>query len=362
MTFLPPLSQFVSSSGIRVYRIACHALPHISARVFLLLGAGEPTLVDVGSGQGRSTADILAGIDEVRKDFGEAISPDDIRRIILTHGHIDHFGGLADFAARLGTDVEVAVHPWDREAVVLGDRWAIGGGRRLDRFLVKAGLDARQRRVLLQHYHYRRPGGAAAAGQADPHGKIHAKGEKCTKRVSLSMGDIGREVALDDGMTLDGLRFIHTPGHSPGHICILADDILLCGDHILPRTLPQQWPESVAPLAGLRHYLSSLDKIEHLHGINLAAGGHEPVMPDVYKSIAGIRRAQKRRFQRVQDVVENADRRLTLQEIGRRVYTKAEGFFALLALTDVGARVEHLEARGKLMVENDQGVAWVSTA
>ena len=352
MTFLPPVSQFVSTSGIRVYRIACHVFPHLTARVFLVLGAGEPTLVDVGSGQGRSTSDILAGIDDVRKDFGEPISTDDIRRIILTHGHLDHFGGLADFAARLGTNVEVAVHPLDREAVVLNDRWAIGVSDRLESFLVTAGLDAQERRVLLQHY--RRLGGAAAVEQVD------SSGEKIAKLVSFNMCGIGREVALADGMTLDRLRFIHTPGHSPGHVCILIDDVLLCGDHILPRTLPQQWPESVAPFTGLRHYLSSLQRIENVPGISLAAGGHEPVMPDVYKCIADIRRAQQRRFQRVQDVVQNADGRLSLQEISQRVYTKAEGFFALLALTDVGARVEHLEERGKLKVENDQGVAWVS--
>ena len=353
MTFFPPVVRFVSSSGIRVYRIACQALPHLSARVFLLLGAGVPTLVDVGSGQDRCPPDILTGIGDVRKNFGEPISPDDIRRIILTHGHIDHFGGLANFVARLGTKLEVAVHPLDREAVVLGNRWAIGSGDHLDRFLVKAGLDAQQRWVLLQHY--RRPAGVAADEQGNPHG------EKGTQPVSLSVGDIGHELALADGMTLDGLRFIHTPGHSPGHMCILIDEILLCGDHILPRTLPQLWPESVAPASGLRHYLSSLDKIENVEGISLAAGGHEPVMPDVYKSIAGIRRAQKRRFQRVQDVIRNADGRLTMQEIGQRVYTKAEGFFALLALTDVGARVEYLEEHGKLRIENDHGVAWVSS-
>ena len=318
----------------------------------MVLGAGSPTLVDTGSGQGRSTSDILAGIDSVKSDFSEPISADGIRRIILTHGHVDHFGGLADFVARNGKNLEVGVHPLDREAVVLDDRWAIGISDRLDRFLVKAGIDAQQRRVLIEHY--RRPGVAATDGQGNPHQ------EKCTKLVPLGMDDIGSEISLRDGMTIDGMRFIHTPGHSPGHMCVLIDDILLCGDHILPRTLPQQWPESVAPYTGLQHYLSSLDKIEQLPGIGMAAGGHEQVIEDVYRRIADIRRSQMRRFQRVQDIVKNADERLTMKEIGERVYTKAEGFFALLALTDVGARVEHLEKRGELKVEDDRGISWVS--
>ncbi len=357
MTRLPPVAEFVSASGVRVYRIACRVFPHLTARVFLVLGAGPPTLVDVGSGQGRSTREILDGIEQLRVKFDVSIKPRDIKRIVLTHGHLDHFGGLVDFAERAdlaelpGANLEVAVHPLDRQAVIAHDRWALGASGQLDSFLVKAGLDEDERWALLQHY-----GQTRGATSDDDHQRRKAVGH------SLGMESIGDEIELADEMVLNGLRFIHTPGHSPGHMCILIDDILLCGDHILPRTIPQQWPESVAPYTGLRHYLASLDKIAAVEGITLAAGGHEPVMEDVYRRIDDIRRSQERRFGRVQDAIGQADEPLTLSQIGRRVYTKAEGFFALLALTDVGARVEYLQEHGKLTVENCEGVDRVRVA
>src|SRR5689334_10796265 len=105
---LPATQRFVTSSGARIYRIACEAFPELVAFVHLVLDAGVPTLVDTGSGYGESNAQILAGLESVRSDFGESISLADIRRIIITHGHIDHFGGLPFFVEQ--TSAEVAVH------------------------------------------------------------------------------------------------------------------------------------------------------------------------------------------------------------------------------------------------------------
>ena len=75
MPKLPPVKRFEASNGVRVYRIPCQVFDYLSARVYLLLGAGPPTLVDTGSGQGESTAQILAGLKTVRTEFGESVRP-----------------------------------------------------------------------------------------------------------------------------------------------------------------------------------------------------------------------------------------------------------------------------------------------
>ena len=72
---LPPVARFDSSSNVRIYRMSCLAFPGLVTHVYLVLGAGPVTLVDTGSGYGESTADLFAGLESVRRDFGENIGP-----------------------------------------------------------------------------------------------------------------------------------------------------------------------------------------------------------------------------------------------------------------------------------------------
>jgi glyoxylase-like metal-dependent hydrolase (beta-lactamase superfamily II) len=157
-------------------------------------------------------------------------------------------------------------------------------------------------------------------------------------------------VTLDEDNPPEGVRVIHTPGHSPGHVCVLVGDILLCGDHILARTIPQQWPESLAAYTGLRYYLQSLEKTRRLHGVTVALGGHEPPIRNLRHRIEEILAAQRRRLQRVVDIATGGLPPVSVAEIAQRIYSQQRGFYELLALIDVGSRVEYLERRGCLEI------------
>jgi glyoxylase-like metal-dependent hydrolase (beta-lactamase superfamily II) len=109
---LPDVRRFETAGGVRIYRVSCDAFPGLVAHVYLLLGAGPPTLVDAGSGFGEANAQLLSGLEQLRSDFGETVGLDDIRRIIITHGHIDHFGGLSFLHARM-PEAEIAIHQLD---------------------------------------------------------------------------------------------------------------------------------------------------------------------------------------------------------------------------------------------------------
>ncbi len=98
MTDLPAIERFVASTGQRIYRIPCEAFPNFIAYVYLVFDAGPLTLIDTGSGYGNCNAQVVAGLEAVRSEFGEPFQISDIRRILLTHGHIDHFGGAGAFA------------------------------------------------------------------------------------------------------------------------------------------------------------------------------------------------------------------------------------------------------------------------
>jgi len=322
MPRLAAIRRFVSSTGVRIYRIACDGLPGISGRVYLLLGAGPPTLVDAGSGEGHSTEQILAGLESIGREFGEDFRPRQVERILVTHAHIDHIGGLAALVERTGA--RVGVHPLDRRVVAAWDEEAGPFNRSLRVFLQRAGVPS-----------------------ARHDGLIEAFGFTPGRRRSVPV-----DIPLEENEPLEGLRVVHTPGHSPGHVCFLVGDILLCGDHILARTIPQQWPESVSPHTGLVRYAESLEKIRRLDEIAVALGGHEPPIRAIRHRIGEILSAQERRLQRVLGLAAGSAQPVTLAHLTRHLYSRQRGFHELLALTDVGSRVEYLEQRGRLEVAN----------
>ena len=323
---LPAVQRFTSSTGVRIYRLPCEAFPDLITHAYLLLGAGPPTLVDTGSGYGDSTAQLLAGLEAVRSDFGERVGLADIRRILITHGHIDHFGGLPAFVAQTGA--EVAIHELDRRILTAYEERVVVATAALRRFLQQAGVRAGLQSAFMEMYGF---------------SKRHVS--------SLPVA-----ITIVDDMQLDGLRFIHVPGHCSGQVCIAVGNILLSADHILPTITPHQAPESITPSTGLGHYLDSLAKVQGIEGFELALGGHEQPIRDVYKRIDEIRASHLRKLDKIMGIVGEASEPLSINEISKRLYRRVQGFHILLALEEVGAHVEYLYNHGRLAVANLEAI------
>ena len=157
---------------------------------------------------------------------------------------------------------------------------------------------------------------------------------------------------LDEDTPLDGMRFIHTPGHCPGQVCILIGDVLISADHVLARITPHQAPESITANTGLGHYLDALKKIGRVEGITLALGGHEEPIHDFYPRVEAIRASHERKLERVQNTIRSAEQPCTISTISRQMYPERHGYDILLALEEVGAHVEYLYQHGHLAVSN----------
>lgn len=322
MTTLPAIEKFESSTRVRIYRIPCEVFPNFIGYVHLVLGAGEPTLIDTGSGYGDSTSHVLAGVDAVRNDFGESIEREDIRRILITHGHIDHFGGLVHLPKN--SRAKIGIHTLDRRVITNYEERVILTNRLLRFFIEQAGVEEEMKEKLIQYYNF---------------------SKKHTRSFAV-------DFPLSDGMEIDGMRFIHTPGHCPGMVCIAIGNILLSADHILERTSPHQSPETITRHTGLHHYLESLDKVARMGGFDVALGGHEGPIYNVYQRIGEIRQGHARKLDKVRAIVEQADRPATLFEITRKMFPDAREFHLLLALEEAAAHVEYLYEHGELAVDN----------
>lgn len=153
-----------------------HQLQMVGADAFVL-AEERLTLIDAGMVGSRRVLE--------RRLRGIGRSIDELERIVCTHGHPDHIGGLHELV-RDRDDIEVLIHPADLAGLQLPLRAALasteeGGGRR----------------GRLIQYLTRPP-------------------------ASCSPIEDGELLPV-----LGGLRVVHTPGHTPGSVCLYAERLRL---------------------------------------------------------------------------------------------------------------------------------------
>lgn len=143
---------------------------------------GAVTLVDTGLA--KAPPRIVAGLAAIGK------RPADVTRILLTHVHPDHAGGAAEMSRQTGADVWV--HEGDHPSATSG-----------------TVVQPPDQRFLLGRLFARLP---------------EARFEPFAPGPLLHDGDV-LPVA-------GGLRVVHTPGHSPGHVSFLHEPTrtLVTGD------------------------------------------------------------------------------------------------------------------------------------
>lgn len=312
--------RFMTSAGRTIYSFPVRSFPTLVNNIYIIDDGESLILIDCGSGMESANADLLAGFAAIGEMFGRAISPADITTILITHGHIDHFGGL-NFV-RQYTEAPIGVHILDRRVLSNHEERVVFSYRRLETFLEGAGVTAEQRDRLMSVY-------------------LFAKTYYRSTPV---------EFLLEDGQTTVGsIGVCHVPGHCPGQVCLKVDDILLTADHILSRITPHQAPESITHHMGLSHYLESLKKLESLTGVRLGLGGHEEPIDDIPDRVCAIRTAHDERLNKV---LESCHEPKTIAEISRDIFGHVDSYHVLLALEETGAHVEYLHQRGELMAAN----------
>lgn len=189
-----------------------------------LIGGERWVLVDTGLTTDEALAALEAGLGAA------GIGWRDLELVLITHYHPDHYGMSG--RVRELTGGEVLIHRRDVE-FMYRSMFGRAGWERF--FPAHGGPDIDMTTPMFSHV----PG-------FDPAAADHYLEEG--QRIDLG----GRSLCV-----------LHTPGHAPGHCCfeLEGEDMILTGDHVLPKITPHVGYFPAGDEDPLRDFLASLERI-----------------------------------------------------------------------------------------------------
>ena len=314
-----PYAVFETSTGAKIHRLPLQAFPNFWVYAYVLQKDGINYLIDTGSGTDISHEDLLNGLKKAR------LQPSDLNYILLTHAHIDHYGGLSKL--RSLTNAKIGCHELDLQTVTHHDARMALNGRRLASFLAETGLSDETRDSLLGINRF-----PQAIYQSTP--------------VDLTYESMG--------MKVEALEMIHLPGHCPGHVAMRVDDVIFCGDMVVEGITPHLAPGVFNPFGGLDNYLSSLARLQNwAQGSRLYLNAHDDVITDLSERIDATRQNLVRRISKALDALSSP---LTVAEACDAVYAEMNGYNQLLVIEKTGAYMEYLFEHGMIEITNPDEV------
>jgi glyoxylase-like metal-dependent hydrolase (beta-lactamase superfamily II) len=212
--------------------------------VYLVKGDNGYLLVDTGWNTDESFSTLHNYLVKIGVSF------EDIKQILVTHIHPDHYG-MAGRLRKL-SGATIAMHHTEKDFIEPRYVSMEALLQQTDRLLVANGVPEREMAELRD----------ATVG--------------LEQFIVPAMPDI----LLHDGDTITTgmftFRVVWTPGHSTGHVCLYEPEkkIFVSGDHILPKITPNISvnPQSIENPLG--RYIQSLEELKKLDVV-LALPGHD---------------------------------------------------------------------------------------
>lgn len=288
-------------------------------------------LVDVGWNTDDAYETLVHGIGHA----GFAIT--DVRGVMVTHIHPDHYG-LAG-RVREASGAWVSLHPAD--AALVHDRYEDPDAllARVEGMLKRMGAPTEELSTL----------------------------QTASMPVRRFVDAVDPDILMEDGdhPEIPGwdVTAIWTPGHSPGHLCFWegTNRLMLAGDHVLPRITPNI---SFHPQAGddpLGDFLRSLDKVAGYDSEEVLPA-HEHRFVGLDTRLAELHAHHEHRFMEVLASIDaGVETAWGIAERMRwsRSWDRIEGFMRRAAVAEAMAHLRALERRGVIMEIPGEPSKWV---
>lgn len=291
-------------------------------------GSRSLTLIDGGWAIQEASDVLAAGLARLDAGLG------DIRRILVTHVHRDHY--TQAIAIRRATGAPVA----------------LGAGERASLDLTLAGTDVVRERMSADL----RDAGALRIAEAWGRAAASPTADAEFWELPDSWLD-DAEVCRIGARSLDT---VHTPGHTAGHV-VFADraaELLFAGDHVLPTITPSIGFEPAARLGALADFLGSLAKVRALPDLRLLPA-HGPVAASAHTRVEELIDHHETRLALSREPLELGGEGLTARRVASHLpwtrhhtaYAELDPFNSALAVMETRAHLEVLVARGEASVE-----------
>jgi len=312
-------AKFETVNGVNIHRIPLEAYPGFWVYAYLLVNDEYKILIDCGSGTDVSHTNLMNGLAQI------GLSPRNLTHILLTHAHIDHYGGLS--MVKPLTDAKFGCHELDRQTVAEHDSHIETTKRNIASVLTGAGL---------------------AQDAIDPLLDIYGFMQSLYRSVQV---DFEYESI---GMKVGPLELVHLPGHCAGHVAMRVDDIVLCGDMVVEGVTPHINPGSIGSNSGLSLYLDSLQRLlSFASGAHLVLNGHDDAITNLPERVDAT---HKNLIRRMSKAIEALVEPMTIREAADYVYGESDGYQRLLIMEKTGAYIEYFLAEGLLSIINQTEV------
>ena len=302
--------------------------------VNVYLASDDPiTLIDTGP-RDPATRDAL---DAELQALGLARA--DIRRIVVTHAHSDHYGLAADIVRAASAPVEVGTHPYNRAWLQDYEQERVQRLMFYKRIMDESGVPPEEQQRIA--------GARRGVGR-------YAEAVR-----------IDRPIVEGDRLTFAGRAWtaLHMPGHAGGMVCLFEPDsrTLLSSDHLLRdiSSNPVVEPPTRAGDAKPRRLVEYIREIKRAADLrpSVAWGGHGEPIHDVRRLVRQRLHFHERRAQRILDAIGDGER--TAFEIAVPLFGKLGAIDSFLALSEVIGHLEWLEDQRRLeAVPRGEAIYW----
>lgn len=317
-------------AALGVHRIPV-PIPFVAAggpvNVYLVEDADGGLLCwDAGLGTPEAFRVLEEGVAQLGRRFEE------VRRIVVSHGHVDHYGAARTIQERAeagGAPLPpVFAHPADTPKISLaGPRWKELAPR-YAAYLASQGVPSE---VLA---HVTREG---------------ERGFELARRLPV-VSPIGEGEVLRTRHL--ALEVLHMPGHTPGLLCLYDRDrrLFFSDDHLLQRISPNPLIE-LGPdgrdgfFRPLLAYLESVARLRALD-VDLVLPGHGPPFGGHREVIDRLVGFYGQRQAKVRGLLAAAP--LTAWEVARGLFPAARPGDTFLVMSETVANLEALVARGEV--------------